>query len=62
MQQAVETNEIARWVLIALQIFSGLLFFFLLSKIEGGEYEPAFRAFGATLAFGSLLFIKGKTE
>jgi hypothetical protein len=38
----------------------GLLFFFLLAKMEGGEYEPAFKAFGAMMALSSLLFVKGK--
>jgi hypothetical protein len=53
-------NETARWALIIILVSTGLLFFFLLSGIEGGEYQSAFKAFGATLALGSLLFVKGK--
>jgi hypothetical protein len=55
-------NEFARWSLIILMIVTGLLFFFFLAKLEGGEYEAAFKAFGATLAPASLLFMKGKVE
>jgi hypothetical protein len=59
---SVKKNEAARWTLIATMIFSGLILFFLLSRLEGGEYEAPFKAFGATLALGSLLFVKGKVE
>ena len=55
-------NKQARWSLIITLILAGLLFFFLLAKLEGGEYEAAFKAYGATLALGSLLFIKGEAE
>ena len=55
-------NEQARWILIITILLSGLLFFFLLAKLEGGEYEAAFKGFGATLSLGSLLFIKGKID
>jgi hypothetical protein len=55
-------NETARWTLIITMIISGLLFFFLLSRLEGGEYERAFKAFGATLALASLLFVRGEVE
>lgn len=62
MERAVKKNETARWGFISLLICIGLLFFFLLAKMEGGEYEPAFKAFGATMALSSLLFIKGKPD
>lgn len=62
IQLAPEKNEFARWSLISTILFMGLLIFFFFSKLEGGEYEPAFKAFGATLALASLLFIKGKVE
>jgi hypothetical protein len=55
-------NEISRWSLIITFILTGLFFFFFLARLEGGEYEPAFKAFGVTLALGSLLFIKGKVD
>lgn len=62
IQLAPEKNEFARWSLIITIIFTGLLFFFFFSKIEGGEYEPAFKAFGATLSLSGLLFVKGKVD
>jgi len=57
---APEKNESARWSIIAVMIGSGLLFFFPLATVEGGEYEAAFKSFGVTLALSSLLFMKGK--
>jgi hypothetical protein len=62
IEYAAEKNEPARWSLIAFIVITGLLFFFILSKIEGGEYEPAFKGFGATLSLGSLLFVRGKVD
>lgn len=62
MERSIKKNETARWGFISLLIIIGLLFFFLLAKLEGGEYEPAFKSFGATLAISSLLFVKGKPE
>ena len=58
MEGLIQKNETARWGFISLLISIGLLFFFLLAKMEGGEYEAAFKAFGATLALSSLLFVK----
>ncbi|HEY6063860.1 MAG TPA: hypothetical protein VIV35_09640 [Chitinophagaceae bacterium] len=60
MERSIQKNETKRWGFISLLIIMGLLFFFLLAKMEGGEYEPAFKAFGATMALSSLLFVKGK--
>lgn len=62
IEMATAKDETDRWSLIILLIAAGLLFFLLLAKIEGGEYEAAFKAYGATLALGSLLFVKGKIE
>jgi hypothetical protein len=62
IEYAAEKNEPARWSLIIFIAITGLLFFFILSKIEGGEYEPAFKGFGATLSLGSLLFVRGKVD
>ncbi len=67
IEQATEKNvrkdsfgEMVRWTIILFLIACGLLFFFVLAKIEGGEYEPAFKAYGITMALGSLLFINNK--
>jgi hypothetical protein len=62
IEQAGEKDEAIRRTIIIYIILLGLLFFFLLAKIEGGEYEPAFKAYGITMALGSLLFIKNKME
>ncbi len=60
VQEDVESNSLLRWILVSFLIVCGLIIFFLLAKLEGGEYEPAFKAYGATLALGSLLFAFGK--
>lgn len=59
---APRKNEWARWSLIITIIGSGLLFFFLISKLEGSEYELAFKAYGSTIALTSLIFVYGKIE
>ncbi|MBC7872776.1 MAG: hypothetical protein H7Y01_02205 [Ferruginibacter sp.] len=60
MEAAAAKNEFTRWSLIIFIILAGLVFFFFLAKIEGGDYEPAFKAYGATMTFSTLLFVKGK--
>lgn len=57
---AAKKDEMTRWGLIVFLIGSGLLYFLVLSKLEGGEYEAAFKGYGVTLALGSLFFVKGK--
>lgn len=59
---AKEKNETARWSIISLIILTGLLFFFFLARIEGGEYEAAFKSYGITSALSSLLMSKGKVD
>ncbi len=59
---ATEKNEFDRWSLIMVLIIAGLLFFFPLAKMEGGEYAAAFKAYGATMALSSFLFAKGKID
>jgi hypothetical protein len=56
--RAPEKNGITRWLLIAFLFLTGICFFFYLAKLEGGEYEAAFKGFGATLSLASLLFLK----
>ena len=55
-------NNVARWVVVITILFAGALFFFLLARMEGGEYEPAFKAFGVTLALTSLFLGKTKID
>lgn len=53
-------DEKTRWSLILFMLVAGLLFFFLLASMEGGEYEAAFKGFGITLSLGGFLFSRGK--
>jgi hypothetical protein len=62
IERSVQKDETARWSLVLFIIFSGILFWFLLSRLEGGEYEVPFKAYGLTLALTSLLFVKGKVD
>jgi hypothetical protein len=62
VEAAPVKNELTRWSLIVLMIVCGLLFFFLFSELEGGEYRAPFKAFGVTLALTTFLFMKGKVE
>ena len=62
LNHAQERNEFTRWSIIITMILASLIFFFFLSPIEAGEYESAFKSFGTTLAFSSLLFVRGKME
>lgn len=55
-------DEKARWTLILFNMALGLLFFFPLAELEGGEYGPAFKAYGVALALSSLFFLKGKPD
>ena len=47
-----------KMLVILFQVFAGIGTYFILSRINGSEYEIAFKAFGSALALGSLLFIK----
>jgi len=53
-------NEMTRWTTIILIWIIALLFIFLLSVLEGGEYKTAFMSFGITMALSTLLFVKGE--
>jgi membrane-bound acyltransferase YfiQ involved in biofilm formation len=55
-------DEQSRWTLIIFMLIMGLVFFFPLARLEGGEYEAAFKGFGATLSMAGFLFAKGKIE
>lgn len=57
----VKTNAL-RWSILITLILAGLLFFLLLARLEGGEYEPAFKAFGVTLVLTSLFIGKSKID
>jgi hypothetical protein len=55
-------NEFTRWSVILFIWIIALLFIFLLSTLEGGEYKAAFISYGITMALTTLLFVKGKLE
>jgi hypothetical protein len=58
--QAVQKNEVTRWSIILTMILIAMIFFVFLAPIQKGEYEDAFKSFGTTLAFSSLMFFRGK--
>ncbi len=62
IEAAVQKNEFTRWSLLIFIILIGFLFFFLISKLEGGEYAAPFKAYGIMMALTTLLFMKGKIE
>ena len=62
LNQALVKTELARWSIIITMILAGLFFIIFLSPIQNGEYESAFKSFGSTLAFSSLLFVRGKLQ
>jgi drug/metabolite transporter (DMT)-like permease len=43
--------------ILAMQIIIGLLFFFPIAAIEGGEYRVPFKAFGCMLVLSSVFFL-----
>ncbi len=55
-------NEKNRWAIISIIILTGLLFFFPLAKLEGGEYKAAFKSYGLMLALTTIIFMRGKIE
>lgn len=55
-----ENRNRVKWWVIGFLIFSGLLIFFLIAKLEGGEYEGPFKAFGLMTALTTLLFFNDK--
>ncbi len=59
---ALVKNEFTRWSVLILIWVTATLFIYPLSVLEGGEYKAAFIAYGITLAFTTLLFVKGKIE
>ena len=63
LNMAPAKNDQARWSLISM-LHSLLLqtIYFFLSPIQNGEYESAFRSFGSSLAFSSLLFVWKRME
>lgn len=62
MEQSGDDKITSHWMLILFFLLCGVLFYFLLSKLEGREYGPALKAYGITLALGSLLFIGNKIK
>ncbi len=47
-----------KWPIIIFHLIIGILLFFLIARLEGGEYKIAFQSYGITTAFSSFLFAK----
>lgn len=57
LEKAPQKTKTVSRILIAINIVLGLIMFFFVAKIEGGEYEGPFKGFGIMLALSSLIFI-----
>ena len=57
MEKAPKSDRTVSPGIVAMQIIIGLLFFFPIASIEGGEYKVPFKAFGLMLALSSLVFL-----
>jgi Na+-transporting NADH:ubiquinone oxidoreductase subunit NqrB len=62
IEKANPKNETARWTLISFIILLGILFFFPLAKIEGGEYKAAFKSYGLMITLTTFFFMQGKID
>jgi membrane-bound acyltransferase YfiQ involved in biofilm formation len=62
IEKANHKSETARWALISVIILLGVLFFFPLAKIEGGEYKAAFKSYGLMIALTTFVFMRGKID
>ncbi len=51
-----------KWPIIIFLACTGIIFFTLLAKFEGGEYRAAFQSYGVTLALSSFIFVKEKNN
>lgn len=60
MERIKEKTAMAKWCLLIWIIALGILFYLLLSRLEGGEYEVPFKAFGLMMAITTILFFKFK--
>jgi len=62
MDTAINKNKATRISLSLFLILFGLLFFFLFSALEGGEYKTPFKAYGITITATSLFLLSGKLD
>ncbi len=49
-------NPVPLWVMLVYNLIIGALYYFLISLLEGGEYELPFRSLAVMLVAGSLFF------
>ena len=61
-QQIPSINRRQETLVFALVSLMGILFVFPLSLLEGGEYEPAFKAYGIGTLLGSFLVYRLKPD
>ena len=57
-----EKTALVTWTIITTIILTGILFFFFLARLEGGEYEPAFKVYGVTMIPAALFFGRMKNS
>jgi hypothetical protein len=62
IEMANKKIELSRWCIISTIILTGILFFFPLAKIEGGEYKAAFKAYGLMVTLTTIIFMRGKID
>ena len=56
MEKAPKDDRVVSIGVIVMQVIIGLLFFFPIATLEGGEYRVPFKAFGLMTALTSLVF------
>jgi hypothetical protein len=62
MEIAGNKNRTTRISLSVFLILVGILFFFLISEFEGGEYRSPFKAYGITIVATSLFLMSRKFD
>lgn len=60
ISQLKEMGQMGRLLIAGFIVLLGLFFFFFLAKLEGGEYEAAFKSYGITSAFAAVVLAKEK--
>lgn len=62
IERSEQKDEMARWSLVGLLVIAGILLYFVIARLEGGEYAFPFRAYGISIALTSLIFVRGKVD
>lgn len=62
LEMSKDKNPASRIKVTGLIVVTGLIFYFFLARIEGGEYEAAFKSYGVTTALSSLFMARWKID